>query len=67
MTSMHVMRVADTQSIEKNVKTMAKMPVNEQVTELIVHMIGDTTTAVSLNNLAGMSNLVKSDLTDSTE
>ena len=47
--------------------TMAKTPVNEQVAELVIHAIGDATTAVSLNNLAGMSNLVKSDLADSTE
>ena len=48
--------------------TMADVPVNEQVTEeLIVHIIGDATTVVSLNNLVGLSNLVKSDLADSTE
>ena len=52
---------------EKNVMTMAKTPVNEQVTELIIYVIGDATTAVSLNNLVGISNLVKSDLTDSIE
>ena len=52
---------------EKNMMTMAKTPVNEQVAELVICMIGDTTTAVSLNNLAGTSDLVKSDLADSTE
>ena len=48
--------------------TMAKLPVNEWVTEeLVVHMIGDATTAASSNNLVGLSDSVKSDLADSME
>ena len=52
---------------EKNMMTMAKTPVNEQVTELIIYISGDATTVVSLNSLVGTPNLVKSDHTDSTE
>ena len=52
---------------EKNMMTMAKTPANEWVTELVICVIGDATTAVSSNNLAGTSDSVKSDLTDSME